>query len=93
LGIFFFWVNYRYCGYNLDKNLELNLNGQAVAKHLENFIENNNLEWFGVATIRRDCKIGYSHAFRVLQLGIKKGVFENEESETFKYKMVRDDEH
>jgi len=67
------------------------LNGDQVKKHLENFIANNEREWFGVASIRMDCKIGYSHSFRVLELGIKKGAFEKCENEQYKYKMVRDD--
>ena len=72
-------------------NLELNLNGQAVAKHLENFIENNEREWFGVTAIQRDCWVSYNQAFRVLELGVKQGAFEYDELKLYKYKMVEDD--
>ena len=69
------------------------MNGQAVAKHLENFIENNDREWFGVAAIQRDCRVSYNQAFRVLELGVKQGAFEYDELKPYKYKMVRDDVH
>lgn len=67
------------------------MNGEAVKKHLENFIANNEREEFGCTAIARDCKIGYNDAFRVLETGIKNGQFEAL-FKPYRAKMVEDDE-
>lgn len=66
------------------------MNGQAVAKHLENFIENNTREWFGVTAIQRDCRVSYNQGFRVMELGIEQGIFEEDPHKKYRVKMVED---
>lgn len=64
------------------------MNGAEVKKHLESFIANNDRETLGASDIQRDCKISYSNAFRVLQLGVKKGLFNQDEIDYYKFRMV-----
>ena len=42
--------------------------------------------------IQRDCKVSYNHAFRIIELGVKKDLFKQNEREPYRYKMVKDDD-
>ncbi len=69
------------------------MNGDQVKKHLENFIASNDREVFGVSSIQRDCKVNYNNGKRVMDLGIKNGLFEYSELEPSRAIMVKDDVH
>lgn len=68
------------------------MNGDQVKRHLERFIASNDREFFTATDIQRDCRVSYNQGYRVMELGVKQGLFEIDEREPYKYKMVRDDE-
>lgn len=54
------------------------MNGSEVAENLERFINGNSREWFGVSAIQRDCRVSYNQGCRIIDLGIKQGIFEED---------------
>jgi hypothetical protein len=66
------------------------MNNAAIQKHLERFIADNERIEFGVSAIQRDCRVSYNQGCRVMELGIKQGLFEQDERKPYRVKVVRD---
>ena len=64
------------------------MNTPTIEENLKHFVSTYRDidEWFGVSAVQRHCRLSYNNARRLIDLGVKQGVFVQNEAFPFRVK-------